>query len=86
MEKSKEFLAQPRIGTVCTYEPGLEDGHTIFGKYLVKITKYVQDMPVCVILDILEYPASYINIHEIGKEVFFIVLTNEPNDLLKEII
>jgi len=76
----------PPIGTKCIYNPGLEDGHHIFGKYFVEIIKYLQDMPVCKILQVLEEGANYAAAHEVGKEVFFITFTEEPNDVLKEII
>lgn len=87
MVKNKEILARPSIGSIHVYEPSLgnENGY-IFGRYLVKITKYVEEMPVCIILEVLEHPISTITRYEIGEEKFFIVLTSEPDDILKEII
>ncbi len=85
MERNN-FLYNPPIGTICTYDPGLDDNNHIFGKYIVEIVKYITGMPVCKILEVIELAWPGIVGHEIGKEVFFIVTTKDPNDFLKEII
>ncbi len=87
MEKNKSlmsFMSRPPIGTRCLYNPGLDD--LAFGSYFVEIIKYIHDMPVCKILEVVEQPPVYVSGHEIGKEMFFVVLIAEPNELLKEII
>lgn len=88
MQKNDGFLSRPPIGTRCLYDPSrMDDSFNIYGKYFVEITKYISDMPVCKILEVIE-PAGYgINTHTVGKEVFFISVVHfGPNDIFKEIL
>ncbi len=88
MPKNKDVLARPSVGTKCLYDVGSFSGaFDMYGVYFVEIIKYIKDMPVCIILKIIERAPSEMVTHEVGKEVFFIVKASEnPNEILKEII
>ncbi len=89
MVKNKDFLARPPIGSRHLYDAGrLDDSLSMYGVYFVEITRYIEDMPICRILQIIKRaPNPSVLTHAVGKEVFFITkIANDPNEILKEII